>query len=68
VSYLLFNAAGDIVAQGKADAVADGQYKVDLGTDVTSKLDAGTAKLTVAAASKVVSLPAFETAQFVVTK
>jgi hypothetical protein len=68
VAYTLFNANGDIVATGAADAVADGQYKVTLGKDVTGKLTAGTSKLTVAAASKVVSLPVFETAQFVVTK
>ncbi len=68
VSYTLFNSNGDIVATGAAESVADGQYKVTLSKDVTANLDAGTAKLTVAAASMLVSLPVFETAQFVVTK
>jgi len=36
-------------------------YTITLGSDVTSKLLEGTAKLSVAAASKVVSLPTFET-------
>jgi hypothetical protein len=68
LTYTLFNANGDIAASGDVTFVAEGQYTVTLGADVTAKLDAGTAKLTVAAASKAVSLPVFETAQFVVTK
>jgi hypothetical protein len=68
LTYTLFNANGDIAATGDVTFVAEGQYTVTLAADVTSKLDAGTAKLTVAAASKAVSLPVFETAQFVVTK
>ena len=68
VSYTLFNANGDIAATGAAQFVADGQYKVTLSKEITAKLESGTAKLTVAAASLVVSLPVFETAQFVVTK
>ena len=69
VSYTLFNANGDIAATGAAESAgSDGKYKFTLGKDATDKLDAGTAKLSVAAASKVVSLPVFETAEFVVTK
>jgi peptide/nickel transport system substrate-binding protein len=68
VTYTLFNANGDITASGDATSAAEGQYTVTLSKDVTAKLDAGTAKLTIAASSKVVSLPVFETAQFVVTK
>ena len=68
VSYTLFNANGDIVATGAAQSVADGQYKVTLSKEITAKLESGTAKLTVASASLMVSLPVFEIAQFVVTK
>jgi peptide/nickel transport system substrate-binding protein len=68
VSYTLFNVDGSIAATGTAEFVAEGQYKVTLTADQTSALQAGTVKLTVAAASKAVSLPAFETAEFVVTK
>jgi peptide/nickel transport system substrate-binding protein len=68
VAYTLFNTNGDITATGDVTFVAEGQYTVTLSKDVTAKLDAGTAKLTIAASSKVVSLPVFETAQFVVTK
>jgi hypothetical protein len=68
VSYTLFNSDGTIAGTGAADFVAEGQYKVTLSTDLTAKLAAGTAKITIAAASNAVSLPAFETAEFVVTK
>ncbi len=68
VSYTLFNVDGSIAATGSAELVADGQYKVTLTADQTSALEAGTVKLTVAAASNQVSLPAFETVEFVVTK
>jgi peptide/nickel transport system substrate-binding protein len=68
VSYTLFNVDGSIVATGTAEFVADGQYKVTLTADQTAALEAGTVKLTVAAASNQVSLPAFETVEFVVTK
>jgi hypothetical protein len=68
VSYTLFNTDGTILASGAVDPVSDGQYTITLAADVTSKLKEGTAKLTVAAASKVVSLPVFETVEFVVTK
>jgi peptide/nickel transport system substrate-binding protein len=68
VAYTLFNSDGSILTTGAATFVSDGQYTITLGSDVTSKLLEGTAKLSVAAASKVVSLPTFETAEFVVTK
>ncbi len=68
VSYTLFNVDGSIVSSGTADFVSEGQYQVNLTGDDTAKLDAGTAKLTVAASSKAVSIPAFETSEFVVTK
>jgi len=68
VSYTVFNANGEALPSAEAEFVGDGLYKVVLSKGVTSGLEAGTAKLTVAAASKVVSLPAFETVEFVVTK
>jgi peptide/nickel transport system substrate-binding protein len=68
VSFTLFNTDGSIAGTGDAQFVDEGQYKVTVSADLTSKLTEGTAKVTVAAASKAVSLPAFETAQFVVSK
>jgi peptide/nickel transport system substrate-binding protein len=68
VSYLLFNTNGEIVATGDAENVGDGLYTVTLSPDAAAKLESGTAKLSVAAASKVVSLPVIETVEFVVTQ
>ncbi len=68
VSYSIFDAAGTAVASGEAKMSAEGQYTVDLPADASAKLTAGSAKLSVAVSSKVVSLPAFATYEFVVAK
>jgi peptide/nickel transport system substrate-binding protein len=68
VSYLLFNVNGDLVTSGTATFASEGSYTVALGKDVTAKLNAGTAKLTVTASSKTVSLPAIVSTQIVITK
>jgi peptide/nickel transport system substrate-binding protein len=65
VKYLLFDANGALAASGAAEAVADGQYSVTLSADVTSKLAAGSNKIEIAILSKLVSLPAFATFEFV---
>ncbi len=65
VSYLVFDATGALAGKGAAEAVADGQYKVTLPAELTSKLAAGSNKLEVAVVSKVVSVPAFGVFEFV---
>ncbi|MBO9369491.1 MAG: ABC transporter substrate-binding protein [Chloroflexi bacterium] len=66
VVYLIFDSQGNLLAKGDAAMVAEGQYQVVLSGDVTSKFPAGAAKLEVAVASKVVSIPAYGTLEFVV--
>jgi len=68
VSYTLFGSDGSVVASGDAKFKAEGQYTIDLTTDQTSKLPAGSASLSIAVASKAVALPTFVTYQFVGTK
>lgn len=68
VAYILFNTNNEVVAKGEAENVGDGAYQVILGADVTALLEAGGSKLSVAVTSKVVSIPAFAEAEFVVTK
>lgn len=68
VSFTLFNTKGEIAATGEAKSVTDGKFTVTLSKEVTGKLESGTSKLTVASVSKVVSLPVFESVEFVVTK
>ena len=65
VTYLVFDATGNLAGKGPAEAVADGQYKVTLPADLTTKLAAGSNKLEVAVVSKVVSVPAFGSIEFV---
>jgi peptide/nickel transport system substrate-binding protein len=68
VSYTLFAADGTVAASGDAKFSAEGSYTIDLTTDQTSKLTAGSSSLAVAVASKVVGMPTFVTYQFVATK
>lgn len=65
VKYLLFDANNNLVAKGDATFVADGKYQVVLSADVTKGLAAGTNKLEVVVASNVVSIPSFQSIQFV---
>ncbi len=53
------------MATGEATAVADGQYQVVLGPDVTSKLSAGSDKFEVAVVPIPVAIPAFTSLDFV---
>ena len=65
VKYLVFDAAGAVIASGDATAAADGTYTVTLATDVTSKLVAGSNKLEVVTTSLAVSIPAITDFEFV---
>jgi peptide/nickel transport system substrate-binding protein len=65
VGYLLYDATGNLVSSGPGTAVADGQYQVTLPADLTGKLAAGSNKLEVVVTSKIVSIPAFGTYEFV---
>ncbi len=65
VKYLLYNAKGEVVTVGQAEAVADGQYQIVLPADVTSKLEAGSNKLEVAVAPLTVAIPTFTSIEFV---
>ena len=65
VAYLVFDDKGNVIGQGAATPVADGHYQVTLSKDVTAKFVAGSDKLQVVVTSKVVSIPAFVTFEFV---
>ena len=66
VKYILYDATGAIVKTGVADAVADGQYQVTLGSDVTSTLPTGAARLEAIVVPIPVAVPAFSSFDFVV--
>jgi peptide/nickel transport system substrate-binding protein len=65
VKYLVFDAKGNLVSSGEAEAVEDGLWRVTLGTDLTSTLEAGSNRLEVAVVSNLVSIPTFESLEFV---
>jgi hypothetical protein len=64
--YLVFDSQGNLLAKGDATLVAEGQYRAVLAGDVTSEFPAGAVKMEVAVTSKVVSVPAYGTIEFVV--
>ena len=66
LKYILYDATGAIVNTGEAQAVADGQYQVTLGSDVTSKLPTGAARLEAIVVPIPVAVPAFSSFDFVV--
>jgi peptide/nickel transport system substrate-binding protein len=66
VKYLLYDATGAVVTSGEATTTGDGQYQVALGSDVTSKLVAGSHKIEVAVVPIPVAIPAFTSMDFVV--
>lgn len=68
VSYTVFGSDGNAAASGNATMTQEGTYTIDLTADVTGKLPAGAASLSVAVSSKAVGMPTFTTYQFVVTK
>ena len=67
VTYLLFNGRGELVKVGPATPVKDGQWKVDLTAADTRALGAGSNRIEIAVASKIVSIPSFDQLQFSTT-
>lgn len=65
VKYLLFDAKGNLVEVGGAEAQDDGHFLVTLSADSTSKLEAGSNKIEVVVVPSVVSVPSFATFEFV---
>jgi peptide/nickel transport system substrate-binding protein len=66
VKYLLYDATGAVVTVGDATAAGDGHYQAVLGSDVTSKLAAGSAKVEVAVVPIAVAIPTYASLDFVV--
>lgn len=65
INYLVFDAAGELVAEGTAEAVEDGLWQVVLGADVTEGLAEGSNRLDVVAVSKLVAIPRLASYEFV---
>jgi len=65
VSYLVFDAQGEMAARGVAQAVQDGQWTVELDPATMGKLSVGSNRLEVIVVSKLVALPSLATYTFV---
>ncbi len=65
VKYLVFDATGELALSGAAEALEDGLFQVLLDGDQTGQLEAGASKLQVVVVPSVVSIPTFETYEFV---
>jgi peptide/nickel transport system substrate-binding protein len=65
VKYLLFNAEGELAFTGAAEAVADGLWRIALSAEETAQLPEGANRLEVAVAPLIVSIPTFESVEFV---
>lgn len=65
VNYLLYNANGELAAEGAAEAVEDGLWQVVLGADVTGGLPEGSSRLDVVVVSKLVAIPRVVSYDFV---
>jgi len=65
VKYLVFDATGELAGMGSAEPVEDGLWRVTLGSDVMSGLEAGSNRLEVIVVSNLVALPSLSTYEFV---
>ncbi|MCO5199650.1 MAG: ABC transporter substrate-binding protein [Anaerolineae bacterium] len=65
VQYLLFDATGQQIEQGLAEAVEDGLWSVTLSADTTSMLAEGSNRLEVVVVSNLVAIPSLGSFEFV---
>lgn len=68
VKYLVIDARGEIAFTGWAEPLEDGLYRVTLSADDTAKLTVGVNRLEVVTVSTLVSIPTFESFEFVTTR
>ncbi len=64
VKYLLFDAEGNVVQSGDATLIEDGRYAIEFTPDQLTELGVGAVRLEVAVTSKVVSIPALTSMEF----
>lgn len=67
VQFLLFNAEGELVEIGQAEAVEDGLYQIGLDEALTGELPAGANRVEAIVTSRLVALPSLASFDFVTT-
>lgn len=65
ISYLVYDANGELAAEGTAEAVEDGVWEVVLGSDVTGAMAEGSNRLDIVVVSKLVAIPRLASFEFV---
>lgn len=65
VTYLVFDALGELVVVDQAEAVEDGLWEIVLSAEETAALEAGANRLEVAVVPTSVSIPSFASLEFV---
>lgn len=65
ISYLAYNANGELAAEGTAEAVEDGLWQVVIGADATGAMPEGSSRLDVVVVSKLVAIPRVVSYDFV---
>jgi peptide/nickel transport system substrate-binding protein len=65
VTYLVFDATGALALRGEAQLVNDGHYTVTLSAEETARLPVGVNRLEVAVVPLLVSIPSFDSLEFV---
>ncbi len=68
VKYLVINSQGEIAFTGVAEQAGEGWYEIVLDAEQTSKLTVGSNRLEVVVVSNIVSIPTFESFEFVTTR
>jgi peptide/nickel transport system substrate-binding protein len=65
VKYLVFDAVGNLAFTGTAEAVDDGFWEIVLDAEQTAALEAGSNRMEVAVVPLLVSIPSFDSVEFV---
>ncbi|MEX1019852.1 MAG: ABC transporter substrate-binding protein [Litorilinea sp.] len=65
VKYLVFDAVGELAFTGNAELVDDGYWEIILDAEQTAELEAGSNRMEVAVVPMLVSIPSFDSVEFV---
>jgi len=67
VTYLVIDGRGEVALVGSANLVDDGLYEIRLTAEETARLTAGSNRLEVVVVTIPVSIPVFESTNFITT-
>ena len=65
IKYMIFDARGELAYVGQAEPIEDGYWEAVLPAEISAQLVVGSNRFEVAAVSVVVSIPTFESSEFV---